>query len=130
MINHIWGNVYIGDEQDALSQGYVNRTGITAVLDLRELHIDEKLDKEAIHQVGEAIIELKRLTSNGNKVLVHCHAGMDRAPFVVAYYLHVWAGYSFQDAYDLVKGKRPQTIEHWEWFSQFKEEAESRVDGG
>jgi len=119
MISHIWGNIFIGDEQDAMSWGYIKRNGITAILDLRELHIDLKLDKEAIHQVEDAIIELKRLTKNGNKTLVHCHAGIDRAPFIVAYYLHVYAGYPFQDAYDFVKWKRPQTIQHMEWFKQF-----------
>lgn len=120
MINHVWGNIYLGDEQDAMAHGYTKRAGITAFLDLRELHIDEKLDKEATHQVEDAIIELSYLLQNGNKVLVHCHAGMDRAPFVVAYYLHVYADMDLTDAYDFVKMKRPQTIYHYEWFKPFR----------
>ena len=120
MINHIWGHIYVGDEQDAMAHGYTKRTNITAFLDLRELHIDKKLDKEATHQVEDAIIELNYLLQNGNKVLVHCHAGMDRSPFVVAYYLHTYVDMGFSDAYDLVKWKRPQTIQHWDWFKQFR----------
>lgn len=118
MINHILGNIYIGDDRDT-SKKNLKRLEITAMLDLRELHIDEKLDEDAILEVKEATVLLEVLLRRENKVLVYCHAGIDRSPFVVAHYLYRIAGYSIQDAYDLMKHHRPQTIQHWEWFKQF-----------
>jgi len=118
MINHIWGNIYIGDDRDANSLRLIKKKEITAFLDLTKLHINEKLDEEAILQVEEAIIKLGDLLSRGNKVLVYCHAGIDRAPFVVAYYLHTEQEYPFSDAYDFVKHRRPQTIQHYEWYQE------------
>ena len=123
MINHIWGNIYIGNDRDT-SPANLKRFGITAILDLTELHIDERLDEEAMDQVDYAIMKLSRLLSKGNKVLVHCHAGIDRAPFVVAGYLYAYENQTFTDSYDFVKWKRPQTMQHWDWFSQFNEKGE------
>jgi len=118
MINKIMPSIFIGDDRDASSIMLIKDTTITAILDLTNLHIDLVLDDEAIEQVETAVERLKGLVLRGNNVLVHCHAGIDRAPFVVAYFLYK-IGYNFQEAYDLVKEKRPQTIQHWEWASQF-----------
>ena len=118
MINKVMPSIFIGDDRDATSIKLIKDSTITAILDLTNLHIDLVLDDEAINQVEEAVERLKGLVLRGNNVLVHCHAGIDRAPFVVAYFLYK-IGYSFQEAYDMVKEKRPQTIQHWEWFKQF-----------
>lgn len=119
MITEILPRVYIGDEQDANSLTLIKRYEITALLDLRNLHIDEKLDDEGILQIKRAASELSRLIGKGHTVLVHCHAGMDRAPFLVAYYLYKYKLELFRQAYDFVKEKRPQTLQHWEWVSEF-----------
>jgi len=119
MINHIWGGIYVGDDRDAASIKLIRKNKITAILDLTELHIDERLDEEAMNQVDRAIVRLSRLLSGGNNVLVHCHAGIDRAPFVVACYLYAYQNIPFFDAYDFVKMKRPQAMQHWDWFKQF-----------
>ncbi len=119
MINHIWGDIYIGDDRDAESIKLAKGNNITAFLDLTELHVDLKLDEEAKEQVKDAVEKLWKLLISGHKVLVFCHAGIDRAPFVVAYYLNRVVGQTFQDAYHLVKNHRPQTIEHWVWVSLF-----------
>lgn len=124
MINHIWGAIYIGDDHDAESIKLAKRKNITAFLDLTQLHIDVKLDEQAKDQVKDAVEKLFKLLVHGHKVLVFCHAGIDRAPFVVTYYLNRIAGYSFQDAYHLVKNHRPQTIQHWEWVSEFNKKDE------
>jgi len=64
------------------------------------------------------------------KVLVHCVAGMDRSPFVVARYLvekkrimprltdkkmEFVSVRTMSEAYAFIKKKRPQIIEHPEW---------------
>jgi len=115
-MNYIWDNIYIGDEHDAssfkLTRGF-------KILDLRELHIDEKQDLKAVYQIYHALSELTYLHNQG-KVLVHCNAGIDRAPFVVALWFHITKGYDFDTSYDFVKKKRPQAIQHWEWYPSLK----------
>jgi len=59
---------------------------------------------------------LEKSVNNGEKVLIHCIAGMDRSPFVVAEYLvRVKNFSSLADAYSFIKSKRPQIFEHYEW---------------
>lgn len=50
------------------------------------------------------------------KVLIHCTAGIDRAPFVVASYLVRCCGFrNLADAYKQIKEARPSICEHPEW---------------
>lgn len=48
-------------------------------------------------------------------VLVHCGGGIDRAPLVVVWFLHRRRGLVLDDAYDLVKKRRPQINRHEDW---------------
>ena len=68
---------------------------------------------------------LTELFEKYERILVHCTAGMDRVPFVVAYWLNDkidWAldidtnfSFNIRKAYAFIKKKRPQIIEHLEW---------------
>lgn len=49
------------------------------------------------------------------KIFVHCTAGLDRAPFVVASYLVKYYGFSLSEAYSQIKKVRPSIVEHFEW---------------
>jgi protein-tyrosine phosphatase len=49
------------------------------------------------------------------KVLVHCGAGVDRAPFLVASYLMRSCGLDLANAYKQIKKVRPSVCEHPEW---------------
>lgn len=40
-------------------------------------------------------------------VLVHCGAGVERSPLVVVWFLHKRRGMTIEQAYELVKSKRP-----------------------
>jgi protein-tyrosine phosphatase len=48
-------------------------------------------------------------------VLVHCAGGIDRAPLVVAWFLHTKRGMTIDNAYLLIKEKRPQINQHKDW---------------
>lgn len=67
-----------------------------------------------------AVNSLQVLSERGYKrILVHCVAGMDRSPFVVAIRL-VRDGFceSYTDAFALIKKARPFALEHSEWWHE------------
>jgi len=71
-------------------------------------------------QCLRAVRELLRVVVAGNRVLIHCTAGMDRAPFVVALLLAMTRNLiirriNVMGAYLIIKKLRPQIIEHLEW---------------
>ena len=53
--------------------------------------------------------------ARGEKVLVSCGQGMERSPLAVVWYLFRRKGMSVEEAYRLVRERRPQVIEHLEW---------------
>ncbi|HEY1851366.1 MAG TPA: dual specificity protein phosphatase, partial [Candidatus Binataceae bacterium] len=55
----------------------------------------------------------------GRRVLVHCGAGSERAQLTVAWFLHRRRAMSLDDAYDLLKRKRPIVQDRRAWLRQF-----------
>ena len=144
MITWITENVAIGEYTDACNRENLLREKIDCVLslriiiplgepilckqnDIRFVHIPVGLtyeeDKDSIkEELRTAAYMLFELLEKYNRILVHCTAGMDRAPFVVAEYLAHKEYYRLMDikmqmeeAYKDIKKKRPQIIEHLEW---------------
>jgi predicted protein tyrosine phosphatase len=64
------------------------------------------------------------------KILVHCTAGIDRSPFVVASYLVRYCMMSLADAYQLIKKVRPFVCEHpeWAWWIRAEPKQVSRIE--
>ena len=142
MINWITPNVAVGEYLD-VNMELIEKEQIDCVLSLRVLEdygeftrlkqMGVKYFKIPVgrrHQGSQSIkIELRaaayileELTDKYSKILVHCTAGIDRAPFVVAYWLANKEYYTLHnikdqmiEAYKDVKRKRPQIMEHMEW---------------
>lgn len=81
-------------------------------LDLPETCINEVL--------REACAYIRGTHNNDGSVLVHCNAGVSRSAMVVIGYLILEKNYSFQDAYDLVKRKRPSIQPNSGFLKQLK----------
>jgi len=158
MITWITDNIAIGEYTDACNRELIKKEEIDCVLSLRI--IDDKGEPLMLMQMGveyykipvgrhqglepikielrTAAYMLEQLTEKYKRILVHCTAGMDRAPFVVAYWLveyydlsidismGKWDFKKFEEgkldfkwwmnrAYEFIKEKRPQIIEHYEW---------------
>ena len=60
---------------------------------------------------------LKRL-ANGQACILYCDDGIEQSPFVAALVLANFYGTTLQFAYDYVKERRPQVIQHLEWLQQ------------
>jgi len=98
---------------------YANIRG--AGLSWMPLTIDPEKDLYHFQRRCKVIVkELFRRVLMGKRVLIHCIAGMDRAPFIVALLLGLMVDLTYtkpsvMGAYAVIKQLRPQTIEHFEW---------------
>ncbi|MDG6913575.1 MAG: dual specificity protein phosphatase family protein [Nitrososphaerota archaeon] len=66
-------------------------------------------------QLEALVMVVDAAMARGEKVLVSCGQGMERSPLAVVWYLFRRKGMSVEEAYRLVKERRPQVIEHLEW---------------
>jgi protein-tyrosine phosphatase len=62
---------------------------------------------ELRRRLDDAVGLLAELIGAGERVYLHCNAGLNRAPTVAIAYLHVYGGHSLDAACSLVKARRP-----------------------
>lgn len=55
----------------------------------------------------------------GQRVLVHCEEGSQRAPLVTAWFLKTRRGFSLDEAYELLKTRRPIVEDRRRWLGIF-----------
>lgn len=118
MMNFILENLYIGDDQDS-KDFWITQEQLYTTFDLRGWNIDEKGITSIHAYFLEKLCELIEAARIQGPFLVHCHAGIDRSPFAVAIYFVLEHGFTPEDAYKFVKSRRPQTIVHDDWMSNF-----------
>jgi len=127
-MSEIISGLYLGDEEDAFDQRL--SSGLTVVNIAAEakqtpyanryFHIPandvptEQLDKYFPYAIQIIEDELTR----GNKVLVHCLAGISRSATIVIAYLMWKYRWSFPTAYEYVKTKRPIIDPNFGFISQ------------
>jgi len=66
-------------------------------------------------RVARAVELITALSDQGYKMMVHCHHGRDRSPFLVMVYMSRKLGISYEEAFELVRKGRPRAIYHSEW---------------
>jgi protein-tyrosine phosphatase len=130
MISKINDNIYIGDQLDALNKELLEKYKFDVVINLNN-RIDPEEEK-IVSSTGASYVEadyemdfkemlknisysLEEYSNAGLKTLVHCEAGIDRAPFVVALYFSTKNNIELSRAYNVVKYFRRQIMEHYEW---------------
>lgn len=75
------------------------------------------LDNRTLKPALDFITEAK---AGGGRVLVHCNAGISRAPTVAAFYLMVQEGWSFDAAWKAVELARPNAKPNTGFWKQMK----------
>jgi protein-tyrosine phosphatase len=118
LIEWVDEHVAIGNWIDARDSNVLRNEGIDLIIDARSL-FDDRAGRslrtprlELIVREADILIALGKTDA---KVLVRCHHGRDRSPFVAMVYLSRKRAMSYHDAYHLVKQKRPMTVFHWDW---------------
>jgi protein-tyrosine phosphatase len=109
-------NLFVGDLQDAQRfEGVI----INVLPDLLEGE-----PAQAIHMpfLTEGLTSLERTAevidaalTRGERVLVHCEEGCERAPLVVAWFLKTRRAMTLDEAYALLKRRRPIIEDRRRW---------------
>ena len=77
---------------------------------------DVERQRETVDLVSDTI--QRELRHNGRKVVVHCHMGMERSVLAVAWWLHSYKNMSLDEAYELIRQKRPVALDRREWIGE------------
>ena len=123
-MDEIIENLFVGDMVDARA-GF---DGLTICV-LEEKPFDEPANATWIPFLAEGIRSLEitaeiidRALTGGRAVLVHCGAGSERAPLAVAWFLYRQRALTLDEAYDLLKSRRPIVQDRRFWLRQYLEE--------
>ncbi len=110
--------VAIGSWVDAHCVRILRRERIDLIIDSRTLFargsrsLRNVPDIALVRRTAELMISLSNQKA---KVLVYCRHGKDRSPFLAMVYLSKKGGVSRDEAYQIIRGKRPRTVYHPEW---------------
>jgi protein-tyrosine phosphatase len=127
MISFVQDCLAIGNEGDAANESFLIDSGITAVLnvaaEVMPLHyqsdiisakvglIDGPGNYPSLYTVAIQILDV--FLTEGEMVLVHCAAGISRAPFIVTCYLVLKQDVSYSEAEQFILSRRPEVnIQH------------------
>ncbi len=114
--SEIIAGLFVGDLQDAQK---FDGTIISVLPD-----VPEGEPPHTIHMpfLAEGVVTLDRTAvlideelALGHRVLVHCEEGCERAPLVVAWFLKTKRGKTIDEAYALLKSRRPIIEDRRRW---------------
>ena len=99
------------DDADLASKGIELRALERAYrehgLGFHRIPVPDGDDRHLAARLGEIVGLLGRLVDGGERVYLHCNAGLNRAPTAAIAYLHVREGLSLEAARNAVKQARP-----------------------
>jgi protein-tyrosine phosphatase len=116
--------VWLGNRRAALNDKWLKEKNITVVFNATKdipfspsikkqyrIPIDDNLQSEEIRNMTlwshEIVYKVLQETNKGNIILIHCFAGMQRSAIILAMYLIVKYGMTWQQAINYIKGIRP-----------------------
>ena len=120
--NEIIDNIYVGNYKFALDAKLMIKEGITHILNcgngLKNFYENDNIFKylyiplyDSESQKLEKYLEksnnfIKEGSTNNNKILIHCGAGMSRSVTICLMYMIMEKNYKFSEAYKIIKEKR------------------------
>jgi predicted protein tyrosine phosphatase len=122
-LTKITDQIYIGTYHAAQMLDFTNRAGITHVLNctpdshqglkdfnVRQLNINDGVEIPA-ESIRFALMTIASAIHNHGRILIHCQAGISRSVSIVCAHL-MYAGFSWDEAVDFVRARRPQVFPH------------------
>ncbi len=118
-------NLFLGDQQDAIDFDSQHPDGqIIVVLEQRpvnepfkSIHVPILTSSGHVHskQLNRLANIIDLILAEGEQLMVHCGAGIERSPLTIMWYLHRKLGSSYEEAYNMIKTKRPQIADRSTW---------------
>jgi protein-tyrosine phosphatase len=108
--------LFVGDLQDAQR---FDGTIISVLPDVPEGEPPHAIQMPFLEQGVVTLDQTAALIDDelaqGHRVLVHCEEGCERAPLVVAWFLKNRRGMTLDEAYALLKSRRPMVVDRRRW---------------
>jgi len=120
MLTEVVENLYLGSDVDV--DGFSDYYGVESPIihyDLTQWRIDYGLTDNEFYRILAMVEQIEKIRDSGLPVIIYCHGGVDRSPFLVACYLYYVQGMKYDEAYELVKEKHPETFIHYDWMHWF-----------
>ncbi len=109
-------NLFVGDLQDAQRFDGTIINVLPDVPDVEPVHaIHMPFLQNGIETMDHTAALIDDALARGMRVLVHCEEGCERAPLVVAWFLKTRRGMTLDEAYVLLKLKRPMVEDRRRW---------------
>jgi hypothetical protein len=124
-MRHAFENVWLGTFEDAKNSEALSGVAIKAILNVAHEHDTPQSGRAVSFKVGifeddretnpvlEAVELLEMLSRRYGRVLVHCHACMNRSPFVVALWLALKRYIPFFEAITLTRVDLHSWMDKW-----------------
>ena len=114
--NEIIANLFVGDLQDAAKFDGIIICVLPELLESeprRAIWMPFLANGRATLDSTAALIDAA--LERNQRVLVHCEEGCERAPLVVAWFLKTRRGMTLDEAYTLMKSRRPIVQDRRRW---------------
>jgi predicted protein tyrosine phosphatase len=114
--NEIIANLFVGDLQDAAHFNGIIISVLPELLESeprRAILMPFMANGRATLDSTAAVIDAA--LERNQRVLVHCEEGCERAPLVVAWFLKTRRGMTLDEAYALMKSRRPIVQDRRRW---------------
>ena len=114
--NEIIANLFVGDLQDAAHFDGIIISVLPELLESeprRAILLPFMANGRATLDSTAAVIDAA--LERNQRVLVHCEEGCERAPLVVAWFLKTRRGMTLDEAYALMKSRRPIVQDRRRW---------------
>ena len=104
-------NLYIGDITDAKNREAMQQNFIMFPIDVRTQFNKDMMPKDTVWNFAWGIIGILKWGS----VMLHCHGGIDRSPFIASIVVKLHRGSNWDEAWEIVSKGRKQAIRHDDW---------------
>ncbi|VDO69775.1 unnamed protein product [Heligmosomoides polygyrus] len=129
--------MYLGSQQDALDKDKMKNRGITHVVNLStgcprstlitsdenflRIAVNDSYQEKLSPHFEDAWKFIEKVRTTGGVVLIHCLAGISRSPTLAISYVMRYKNLSSEEAYKLVKEKRPSISPNFNFMGQLLE---------
>lgn len=129
-------HLYLGCRKVAASLSSLKGSGITNILNMtssvpnqfpaagltyRKIAVEDSHDVNMLQHFPEAFGFIEDARMNGEKVLVHCHAGMSRSVTIILAYLMKYYNHTLDSAYEHVKQIKSDISPNFSFMGQLLE---------